>query len=421
MKSVIRNKSKKLLILFALVLIVCNANAQVGIGTISPDSKVVLDIKSIDKGILIPRMRAETAIKKEGSLIYDTIAHKYKFCFNDEWISVNPLNADAGDNVTATGDLTISNNLTTNGTTVNASNAIVTAKTFVGNGTIPIGGIIMWSGNITDIPNNWKLCDGANGRPDLRGKFVEGYDPRKADFAIRDSGGYNQITLTTDNLPIHNHEKGTLNSLNAGEHKHDYYGYRAVDNGGGEHVKSRNKISTDPKDYGGELAGIHAHQITGLTANAGGEYTYNTRINPAKLYLPFECFAYECSDNYGENFYANRDLSNYASQSNIYYDANNDNGYTGGYKRFVLTRYDISNDSQTDVGYFISNYSNTYFTIDNFTCSENSNQIYYDYINPDWDPAVAEGGTIVYNEKWTVLPFDNRPAYYVLAYIIRIE
>ena len=38
--------------------------------------------------------------------------------------------------------------------------------------TIPSGGIIMWSGSIATIPAGWYLCDGRNGTPDLRGRFV---------------------------------------------------------------------------------------------------------------------------------------------------------------------------------------------------------------------------------------------------------
>jgi hypothetical protein len=32
----------------------------------------------------------------------------------------------------------------------------------------------MWSGSITSIPSGWALCDGTNGTPDLRNKFVYG-------------------------------------------------------------------------------------------------------------------------------------------------------------------------------------------------------------------------------------------------------
>ena len=52
---------------------------------------------------------------------------------------------------------------------------IVTATSIVGNGTIPVGGIIMWSGTIANIPTpGWALCDGSNSTPDLRNKFIVG-------------------------------------------------------------------------------------------------------------------------------------------------------------------------------------------------------------------------------------------------------
>ena len=39
------------------------------------------------------------------------------------------------------------------------------------------GMISMWSGDVTKIPSGWALCDGTNGTPDLRGRFVLGYNP----------------------------------------------------------------------------------------------------------------------------------------------------------------------------------------------------------------------------------------------------
>ena len=38
----------------------------------------------------------------------------------------------------------------------------------------PTGMILMWAGAIVDIPSGYALCNGANGTPDLRGKFVVG-------------------------------------------------------------------------------------------------------------------------------------------------------------------------------------------------------------------------------------------------------
>ena len=39
---------------------------------------------------------------------------------------------------------------------------------------VPVGGIIMYDGLVASIPAGWALCDGTNGTPDLRDKFVIG-------------------------------------------------------------------------------------------------------------------------------------------------------------------------------------------------------------------------------------------------------
>lgn len=41
-------------------------------------------------------------------------------------------------------------------------------------GSIPAGVIVMWSGTIANIPEGWQLCDGTNGSPDLRSRFIKG-------------------------------------------------------------------------------------------------------------------------------------------------------------------------------------------------------------------------------------------------------
>lgn len=41
-------------------------------------------------------------------------------------------------------------------------------------GTVPIGGIIMWSGSIASVPSGYQLCDGTNSTPDLRNRFIVG-------------------------------------------------------------------------------------------------------------------------------------------------------------------------------------------------------------------------------------------------------
>ena len=41
---------------------------------------------------------------------------------------------------------------------------------------LPIGTIIAYNGPLSAIPVGWHLCDGSDGTPDLRGRFLEGSD-----------------------------------------------------------------------------------------------------------------------------------------------------------------------------------------------------------------------------------------------------
>jgi hypothetical protein len=53
------------------------------------------------------------------------------------------------------------------------------------------GMIMMWSGTIATIPSGWYLCNGSNGTPDLRNKFIIG--------AYQDSSGTAYTTITGSN------------------------------------------------------------------------------------------------------------------------------------------------------------------------------------------------------------------------------
>jgi microcystin-dependent protein len=50
----------------------------------------------------------------------------------------------------------------------------------------PVGGIIMWSGSVASIPSGWALCNGSNGTPDLRNRFVVGAG---STYAVNATGG----------------------------------------------------------------------------------------------------------------------------------------------------------------------------------------------------------------------------------------
>ena len=90
---------------------------------------------------------------------------------------------------------------TTLGTYDNLYGIIGVAGTSTGT-TIPLGVISLWYGSIGSVPTGWYLCDGANGTPDLRDRFVIGAG---STYAVAATGGVTTVTLSTSNMPAHTH------------------------------------------------------------------------------------------------------------------------------------------------------------------------------------------------------------------------
>ncbi len=80
--------------------------------------------------------------------------------------------------------------------------------------TVPAGVILMWHGSIEKIPKGWVLCDGQNGSPDLRDRFVTGAG---SSYAVGSTGGANSVKLTIGQMPAHTHP---INP--SGNHRHSY-------------------------------------------------------------------------------------------------------------------------------------------------------------------------------------------------------
>lgn len=92
-----------------------------------------------------------------------------------------------GDNFTVGGNLAVTGTTALTGVAT-FTNVPVLPSTI---GFIPQGGIIMWSGTIATIPSGWYLCNGSNGTPDLRNRFIIG--------AYQDSAGVAYTTITGTN------------------------------------------------------------------------------------------------------------------------------------------------------------------------------------------------------------------------------
>lgn len=76
----------------------------------------------------------------------------------------------------------------------------------LGGTTIPAGVVVMWSGSVNTIPEGWALCDGTQNTPDLRGRFVVGYNRDDADYnSVGRPGGSKTATLEVANMPAHTH------------------------------------------------------------------------------------------------------------------------------------------------------------------------------------------------------------------------
>ena len=69
-------------------------------------------------------------------------------------------------------------------------------------GFVPQGLISMWGGSVAALPVGWALCDGQDGRPNLLGKFIVGYDPNDFDYnGIGRTGGEKEHQLSKGELP----------------------------------------------------------------------------------------------------------------------------------------------------------------------------------------------------------------------------
>lgn len=84
--------------------------------------------------------------------------------------------------------------------------------------TIPSGMISLWYGSIGSIPSGWYLCDGTNGTPDLRDKFVIAAG---STYSVGATGGANTATLTQNELPAHTHT-ATFTGNALPTHTHTY-------------------------------------------------------------------------------------------------------------------------------------------------------------------------------------------------------
>ena len=95
-----------------------------------------------------------------------------------------------------------------------ADSSVTTAKLASASALVPIGAILMWSGST--IPSGYALCNGENGTPDLRDRFIVGSG---TSYNIGNTGGANTVTLTDSQMPYHTHtDSGHTHPFTGAQH-----------------------------------------------------------------------------------------------------------------------------------------------------------------------------------------------------------
>ena len=105
----------------------------------------------------------------------------------------------SGGATTGTGNLVFSASPTFTGTPLAPTASVTTDNTQIATTAfvrdiIPTGIISLWSGSTGSIPSGWFICDGNNGTPDLRNRFIVGAG---STYAVAATGGSANATLVS--------------------------------------------------------------------------------------------------------------------------------------------------------------------------------------------------------------------------------
>jgi microcystin-dependent protein len=139
---------------------------------------------------------------------------------------------------------------------------------------IPSGLIAMWSGTIATIPSGWYLCNGSNGTPDLRDRFIVG--AKQDDSGVAKTNVTGALTQSGDGqIPTHSH---TVATEGAHTHTENYdtgtpaYNPQATGNN-----KTCFVVSTQISNNLVVITGVgdaHTHAVTGGGAGTTNIATY---------------------------------------------------------------------------------------------------------------------------------------------------
>jgi microcystin-dependent protein len=136
---------------------------------------------------------------------------------------------------------------------------------------IPSGGIFLWSGSIGSIPAGYVLCNGSNGTPDLRDRFVVGAG---STYSVDATGGSANAIVVS-----HNHTATSTSAVTDPGHTHLIPNTRAGSpNGGASFIAGAASSPVNTDNTGSNTTGITVATTT-TVASAGNSGT-NANLPP---------------------------------------------------------------------------------------------------------------------------------------------
>ena len=127
----------------------------------------------------------------------------------------------------------------------------------------------MWSGSVASIPSGWYLCDGNNGTPDLRNRFIVG--AQEDDSGVAKTNVTGSLTQSGNgSIPQHSHGITGLSTSSEGAHSHTIRTTTQADAGSTSAiVASIVNRDTDVKNYTTTGGSAHSHTLSGTIDNYG--------------------------------------------------------------------------------------------------------------------------------------------------------
>lgn len=180
-----------------------------------------------------------------------------------------------------------------------ASNSLTLAKrtgntvvSLRGQSSVMSGTIVMYTGSAA--PSGWRLCDGTNGTPDLRNRFIYGWGAEAINtrggatsYATSSAGGHDHSvnvylsSLTVDQIPYHTHvPAGGYNGYpDGGRQVHSGQGYQYLTTWSA--FSGKQQLATDPagSNYG--------HNHSAPATSWSGEHTHTISTLPPYYRLAY--------------------------------------------------------------------------------------------------------------------------------------